>query len=128
VIPNPNEATNQNLEIQKSSLQIQLANLKQTYEITSENFNIQIQNAKTQTNDSQDLIDQNIQSFKSQQQILINDAFKKIDNSSRSTKNTSLYDDLYSDHNDVENMSNDQLSNYLQDMSDLMNKATKYAS
>ena len=138
ITPNENDPTIKNLYLQQSSLEEQLENLEATYEMTEQNFDIQqetlsaqIENTQnTYNQDSADLqkLENSIQNFKDQQENTINDAFKKVRTSGGSTKNSNLYEDLYDQRDEIQDMSDDDFSQYLEDMASLMKKASSYAS
>lgn len=127
-----------NLRIQQSSLQTQLQTLKSTYAMTEQNFVIQQQTLAAQIANTQETYDQDnadikkledsIQNFKDQQQNGLDDVFKKVRTSGWNAKYLDLYDELYDQRDDVEDMDNEDFSRYLEDMADLMKKAAKYAS
>jgi len=96
--------------------------------MTQNNFDIQKENLQTQTNDGLDTLEQSMQNFKNQQEIVINDAFYKIRKNVSSLENSNAYEDLYNYSDEIQKMSNNTFSNYLEDMADLMSKAAKYAS
>jgi hypothetical protein len=138
VIPNQNDPAIKNLYIQQLSLKQQIENIDRTYEMTEQNFEIQKESLEAQTENNQDIYNQDsadltklersIQNFKSQQINTINDSFKKIRTSGGNTDNSDLYDELYDQRNDIQDLSNEDFSQYLEDMAELNKKAAKYAS
>lgn len=138
ITPNEDDPTMKNLHIQQASLQAQLENLKSTYDMTEQNFEIQKETLSAQTDNTQTTYNQNnadkeklqtsIQNFKDQQKNIIMDAFKKVRDNANGLRNSSLYRDLYTQSNDIQDMPDDILSNYLQNMADLTQKASTYAS
>jgi chromosome segregation ATPase len=138
ITPNEDDPSIKNLYLQQSSLEEQLANLQDTYDITEQNFDIQIETLSAQTENTQNVYDQDnadiqkledsIQNFKDQQENTINDAFKKIRTSGGNAKNLSLYDDLYDQRDEIQDITDDDFSQYLEDMANLTEKASKYAS
>lgn len=138
ITPNDDDPTIKNLHLQEDMLQTQLENLEATYEMTEQNFEFQRQSLEAQTENNQNIYNQDsadlqklentIANFKSQQENIVSDALKKVRNLWGKAENTSLYDDLYDQRNDMTDMDDDEFSQYLEDMADLMKKAATYAS
>lgn len=138
VLPNQNDPAIKNLYIQQLSLKQQIENIDRTYEMTEQNFEIQKESLQAQTENNQDIYNQDsadltklersIENFKNQQINPINDSFKKIRTSGGNTDNSDLYDELYDQRNDIQDLSTDDFSQYLEDMAELNKKAAKYAS
>jgi hypothetical protein len=138
VIPNQNDPAIKNLYIQQVSLKQQIENIDRTYEMTEQNSEIQKESLQAQTENNQDIYNQDnadltklehsIENFKIQQVNTINDSFKKIRASGGSTQNSNLYNDLYYQRDEIQNISNENFSQYLGDMADLCETASKYAS
>ena len=138
ITPNQNDPAIKNLYIQQASLRQQIKNLEKTYALTEQNFELQKQTVEAQTDNSQNIYNQDspdltklehsIQNFKDQQTNTINDGLKKIRTSGGSAQNSSLYNDLYYQRDEIQNVSDDSFSQYLGDMADLCETASKYAS
>jgi len=138
ITPNEDDPTVKNFYLQQDALQEQLDNLQASYDLTEQNFEFQKQSLQAQADNNQNIYDQDsadleklqhsIQNFKDQQINTIEDAFKKIRTSGGSTKNSNLYDDLYDLRDEVQDFSDDEFSQYLEDMAQLCKKASKYAS
>jgi len=138
VTPNENDPSIKNLYLQQASLEQQLSNLQDSYDMTEQNFDIQKETLYAQTENTQNVygqdsadlqkIENSIQNFKDQQENTILDTLKKVRSNGGSTKNSSLYYDTYDQRNDIQDMSDDEFSQYLEDMADLSKKASTYAS
>ena len=138
ITPNEDDPTMKNLHLQQALLEAQLENLQATYDFTEQNFEFQKESLSAQVENNQNIYNQDsadlqklentIANFKSQQENVVSDALKKVRNLWGKAENTSLYDDLYNQRNDMTDMDDDEFSQYLEDMADLMKKAASYAS
>jgi hypothetical protein len=138
ITPNQNDPAIKNLYIQQISLKQQLQNIEDTYTMTEQNFELQRQSVEAQTENSENIYNQDsadltklehsIQNFKNQQANTIQDTFKKIRASGGDTRYSNLYDDLSDNRDDVQDLSDDDFSEYLADMADLSERAAQEAS
>gem|GEM_PF-6709358 len=90
ITPNDDDPTIKNLHLQKEMLQTQLENLEATYEMTEQNFEFQRQSLEAQAENNQHIYNQDsadlkklkkaVANFKSQQENIVSDAFKKVRN------------------------------------------------
>jgi len=138
ITPDENDTSIKNLRLQQEALYAQLDNLEETYNMTEENFEMQKETLRAQTENTQDVYNQDnvdlekleksIQNFKDQQENTILDAFKKIRDNASHLRNSNMYEDLYDDRYDIQDMSDSKFSKYLEDMADLTKKASSYAS
>lgn len=138
IMPNQNDPAIKNLYIQKKSLEQQIQNIEETYTMTEQNFELQKETLQAQTENNQDIYDQDsaditklehsIQNFKNQQANTINDAFKKIRANWGDTRHSDLYDELIDERDDVEDLDDDDFSEYLGNMAELSEMAAEEAS
>ena len=138
ITPNQNDPAIKNLYIQQASLRQQLKNIENTYTMTEQNFELQKRSLESQTTNNQNIYNQDnaditklehsIQNFKNQQENTINDAFKKIQSSWGNIRYSNVYSDVYDRRNDIQDLSDDEFSQYLQDMANLTKRAAQNAS